>query len=79
MLMGAGFHGGFGGTKGSKTLFPLNLQFFAARVFEKGGHISKESFEGHRESAWKVCPSIKKRIGETGLRGRGSKIQEKGF
>ena len=48
--MGAGNHGGFGATKGrAKTLLTLNLQFFGARVFEKGGYISKESFENHRE------------------------------
>jgi hypothetical protein len=67
MLMGAGFHGGFGGTKGSKTLFPLNLQFFAARVFEKGGHISKESFEGHREFLLgKSVPRLKKELEKQG-------------
>lgn len=49
--MGTGNHGGFGKTLGSKRSpsFPMNLQFFASKAFEKGGHISEESFEGHRE------------------------------
>lgn len=47
--MGTGKHGGFGNTKGSKTLLKLNLQFFASKVFESGGHISEKSFEGYRE------------------------------
>lgn len=49
--MGAGIHGGFGSTKGARSgsLLKLDLQFFASKVFEAGGHISKESFEGHRE------------------------------
>ena len=49
--MGAGIHGGFGATMGSRPQMPLryNLQFFGSKVFEEGGHISKESFEGHRE------------------------------
>lgn len=69
MLMGAGFHGGFGGTKGSRTFLPLNLQFFAARVFEKGGHISKESFEGHREYfLGKSVSRIKKELEKHGYK-----------
>ena len=49
--MGAGYHGGFGGTAGNRRngLLPMNLQFFASKVFEKGGHISEESFSGHGE------------------------------
>ena len=49
--MGAGFHGGFGFTGGAQKggMIPLDLQFFASKVFEKGGHISEESFSKHRE------------------------------
>ncbi|SCY23263.1 hypothetical protein SAMN02910370_01779 [Lachnospiraceae bacterium XPB1003] len=50
--MGAGNHGGFGTTKGMRRsggLIKLDLQFFASKVFEKGGHLSEESFVGHRE------------------------------
>lgn len=49
--MGAGYHGGFGGTAGNRRsgLLPMDLQFFASKVFEKGGHISEESFSGHGE------------------------------
>ncbi|MCR5544874.1 MAG: hypothetical protein K6F30_00155 [Lachnospiraceae bacterium] len=47
--MGAGQHGGFGNTKGRKSLLKLNLQFFASKVFEAGGYLSEKSFEGHRE------------------------------
>lgn len=50
--MGTGNYGGFGNTLGrrrSSILLSMNLQFFATKVFEKGGHISEESFEGHRE------------------------------
>jgi hypothetical protein len=47
--MGAGKHGGFGNTKGSRNGLKMNLQFFASKVFGIGGHLTKESFEGHRE------------------------------
>jgi len=49
--MGTGYHGGFGGTTGNRKsgLLPINLQFFASKVFEKGGHISEESFSGYAE------------------------------
>lgn len=49
--MGAGNHGGFGATKGMRKsgLLPMNLQLFASKAFEKGGHLSEESFVGHRE------------------------------
>ncbi len=49
--MGAGVHGGFGATMGNKTphFLRYNLQFFGSKAFEEGGHVSKESFEGHRE------------------------------
>lgn len=49
--MGAGFHGGFGATRGLKNngLFPLNLQYFASKAFEDGGHVSEKSFSGHAE------------------------------
>ena len=48
--MGAGKHGGFGATKGQgNSILKMNLQFFASKVFEKGGHISEKSFEEHRE------------------------------
>lgn len=47
--MGAGRHGGFGNTKGRIPLLETNLQFFASRVFEVGGYLSKKSFEGYRE------------------------------
>lgn len=49
--MGAGNHGGFGATKGMRNsgLPPMNLQFFASKAFEKGGHVSEESFANHRE------------------------------
>lgn len=47
--MGAGFHGGFGQTHGSRGNLPLpmNLQFFASKVFEPGGSISEKSFSEH--------------------------------
>ncbi|MBO4913315.1 MAG: hypothetical protein J5504_11365 [Butyrivibrio sp.] len=67
--MGAGFYGGFGATKGTRnlTLTKINLQFFAARVFEKGGHISKGSFEGHREFfLGKSVSRIKKELEKQG-------------
>ena len=49
--MGAGNHGGFGATKGMRKsgLLPMNLQFFASKAFGKGGHLTEESFVGHRE------------------------------
>ena len=49
--MGAGNHGGFGATIGAliSGLLPLDLQFFASKAFEKGGHISEKSFSEHRE------------------------------
>ncbi|SHJ52685.1 hypothetical protein [Pseudobutyrivibrio xylanivorans] len=43
--MGAGRHGGFGNTKGSRIRIPLNLQFFATKVFGKNGHFSEKNFE----------------------------------
>ena len=43
--MGAGKHCGFGHTKGNiKNRLKLNLQFFASKVFEAGGHVSEKSF-----------------------------------
>lgn len=54
--MGAGYHGGFGATKGhsdflrdANGMLKINLQLFASKVFEPEGHISKESFTKHRE------------------------------
>ena len=47
--MGAGIHGGFLNTKGSHSKFSLNLQYFASKVFGKGGYLSSKSFENHRE------------------------------
>ncbi len=48
--MGTGNYGGFGVTKGRKNKgIKLDLQFFASKVFEKGGHMSEESFMGHAE------------------------------
>lgn len=55
--MGAGYHGGFGATKGQhgdflrdiNGILKMNLQLFASKVFEPGGHISKESFTEYRE------------------------------
>ncbi len=49
--MGAGYHGGFGGTAGNHRsgLLNMNLQFFASKAFEPGGHISEESFSKHGE------------------------------
>lgn len=51
--MGAGNHGGFGATLGKRKrkhrLLPMNLQLFASKAFEEGGHVSEESFAGHRE------------------------------
>ena len=50
IIMGAGKHGGFGHTKGNiKNRLKLNLQFFASKVFEAGGHVSEKSFSEHRE------------------------------
>ena len=69
MLMGAGFHGGFGATKGARNVIKMNLQFFASRVFEKGGHISEESFEGHREYfLGKSVSKIKKDLEKQGYK-----------
>lgn len=49
--MGAGIHGGFGSTKGARDsrLLKLDLQFFASKVFEEGGHVSEKSFSDHAE------------------------------
>jgi len=65
--MGAGNHGGFGATKGMRKsgLIPLNLQFFASKAFEKGGHLSEESFVNHREfflgkSVYKIKKEMEK-------------------
>lgn len=65
--MGAGNHGGFGATIGAlrSGLLPLDLQFFASKAFEKGGHISEKSFSEHREfflgkSVSKIQKELKK-------------------
>ena len=65
--MGAGNHGGFGATAGAraKNLIRINLQFFASKVFEKGGRITKDSFSKHAEfflgkSADKIAKEMKK-------------------
>ncbi len=49
--MGSGHHGGFGNTKGRRKggLLPMNLQFFASKAFEKGGHVSRNSITAHAE------------------------------
>lgn len=49
--MGTGRHGGFGATKGSgrKPSLQMNLQLFASKAFEKGGHVSAKSIADHRE------------------------------
>lgn len=73
--MGAGMHGGFGSTKGSshQGFLPYNLQFFGSKVFEKGGHVSKESFEGHRE--FFLGKSVKKLKHEMNKQGYDVKIE----
>ena len=43
--MGAGYHGGFGITKGKGI--PLDLQFFASKVFDVGGRVTEKSFSIH--------------------------------
>ena len=48
--MGAGYHGGFGATKGS---IKFNLQLFARnRAFEPNGHVTEKSLSDHREYFW---------------------------
>ncbi len=49
--MGIGYHGGFGETAGKRKSGPLkmDIQFFASKVFEKGGHVSEDSFSKHGE------------------------------
>lgn len=49
--MGTGNHGGFGNTLGKRRngLLRMNLQLFASKAFESGGHISEKSFSEHRE------------------------------
>ena len=73
--MGAGMHGGFGSTKGSLRVgsLPFNLQFFGSKVFEKGGHVSKESFEEHRE--YFLGKSVKKLKHEMNKQGYDVKIE----
>lgn len=43
--MGAGYHGGFGPTKGKGI--PIDLQFFASKVFDAGGRVTEKSFSIH--------------------------------
>ena len=48
--MGAGYHGGFGATKGS---IKFNLQLFAiSRAIEPNGHVTAQSLSDHREFFW---------------------------
>ena len=68
--MGAGRHGGFGSTKGSKNGIAFNLQFFASKVFGKGGHLTDKSFEKYGtyflgKSANKIASEMKKHGYET--------------
>ena len=47
--MGAGYHGGFGATKGS---IKLNLQLFANKAIAPDGHVTAQSLSDHREYFW---------------------------
>lgn len=55
--MGAGRHGGFGHTKGCCGSIRLDLQFFALKSFEPGGHLTQKSFEDHREGFLGKAPA----------------------
>ncbi len=69
--MGTGIHGGFGQTKGIKRSDQLrmNLQLFASKVFEVGGHISDDSFAGHREFfLGKTAKRIEKELNQQGYK-----------
>ena len=68
--MGAGNHGGFGNTKGSRKNIPLDLQFFATKVFDKNGHLTEKRFEKYGtyflgKSANKIANEMKKHGYET--------------
>ena len=69
--MGAGRHGGFGGTKGSKGLISLNLQFFASKVFSNDGHLSNDNFKKY--GAFFLGKSASKIAGE--MRKHGYKVK----
>ena len=71
--MGAGRHGGFGSTKGSNTRFPLDLQFFATKVFGKHGHFSEKNFEKY--GAYFLGKSPSKIANEMGKHGYKTTIE----
>lgn len=47
--MGAGYHGGFGATKGG---LKVNLQLFANKAIDPKGHVTEQSLSDHREYFW---------------------------
>lgn len=63
--MGAGYHGGFGATKGS---IKFNLQLFARnRAIEPNGHVTEQSIADHREYFWgKSVAKIEKTLQKFG-------------
>ena len=48
--MGAGYHGGFGATKGNRL--KMDLQMFAYKSFDPKGHVTEKSIADHREFFW---------------------------
>ena len=71
--MGAGRHGSFGNTKGSKNVIAINLQFFASKVFGKGGHLTEKSFEKY--GTYFLGKSANKIVGEMKKYGYETKVE----
>ena len=65
--MGAGNHGGFGATKGSRHR--MNLQLFANKAFDEHGYVTEKSLADHREYFWgKSVAKIEKILNKLGYK-----------
>ena len=63
--MGAGYHGGFGATKGNRL--KMDLQRFASKAFDEHGHVTEKSLADHREFFWgKSVGRIEKELKKLG-------------